>query len=191
VEKPIVLLFGGLVASHFGLEAATASSLATLALCMPINMGRNAWCKAYKARKERASQNQYMDGERENLLLIANFRSDLNSKDSEKRIDAMHKIASYQLVDEETVPLLANSMQHDDRRVRGAAAFALAWAGVVAEPAIPKLLEGLKDPDEWVRAHSARALGQFRNAASTFLEKLTDCLLKMPIPGCGRMQRSP
>lgn len=42
LTTPLILLFGGLLTQQFGLAAATASSLAALALAMPIKLGRNA-----------------------------------------------------------------------------------------------------------------------------------------------------
>jgi hypothetical protein len=181
VEKPIVLLFGSLITSHFSLEAATATTLATLALSMPLNIGRNAWCQAYKARKSKASDNRhddnsYMDGERENLLMIANFKADLASKDVKKRVRAIDKLATNKLIDEDIVALLIGFMSDPDADLRGSAAYALAHAGTLAEPAIPTFIQGLKDRDQWVRTHCIGALSQFKDHAPKFLDDLTACL---------------
>jgi hypothetical protein len=74
-----ILFFGGLIATKFGIGATTAMSLATLALAMPMRMGRNAWCRAYKEHLSSPKTPEgfgihglyYLPGERDQLVEIA------------------------------------------------------------------------------------------------------------------------
>lgn len=80
LTKPVILALGGLITHEYGIAATTASSIAALALAMPFQLGRNAWCQAYKdALKERARLEkgtaEFLKGEREQLVQLTQFQT--------------------------------------------------------------------------------------------------------------------
>jgi HEAT repeat protein len=63
-----------------------------------------------------------------------------------------------QRIGKPVVPVLATALEHKNRHVRSAAAFAL-WMREDAKPAVPELLKALDDTDYYVRRNAAIALG--------------------------------
>lgn len=58
------------------------------------------------------------------------------------------------------MPVLIETLKHEDAHLRGASAYALGNVGKAATPAIPNLLAMLNDPVEWNRVLAIRAIGK-------------------------------
>ena len=80
-----------------------------------------------------------------------------------KRLQAVAAGALGNLLAEEAVPALRNSLRDEDRFVRLEAARALGRIGSPAKSAIPALVGALKDPEADVREAAAEALKKIQN----------------------------
>ena len=169
----VISFFSGLLVSKYGLEAGVASSMAALALLIPLQIGIGAWGKAFKDGKD---QKGFIKGERDTLIQLVDVLSRAKSNNVAERIDAVSAFSEYSIPAERAVPVLIPLLEDENSSVRFAVIREIERYGQQAHEAIPALLKALNDNSLAVRQQVYFALKKFPSHGTFIVPALVEAL---------------